>query len=1062
MQLRPVPASLDFRSLEETVRARWERHDIFARSVQERTGDPELVFYEGPPTANGRPGLHHLWARAYKDLFCRYWTMRGHRVPRRGGWDTHGLPVEVEVERRLGFTGKREIEAFGVEAFVEECRSSVLTYVEEWERLTARLGYWADTEHAYWTMDPSYVQSVWWHLRQLFDKGLLFEDVKVLPYCPRCGTALSSHELGQPEVYRDVEDPSAYVRLPLAGGGPPGAEALVVWTTTPWTLVSNSGVAVNPELAYVVCDGLVVAAQRVDAVLGERASERASDPFPGSALVGARYRRPFELVEVPAGSDGWRVVPASFVDASEGSGLVHLAPAFGADDWLVGRAHGLPTLNPVGPDGRFTAAAGWLEGIAVKEADEQLLAHLDAEGLLVRAEAYLHAYPHCWRCRTALLYWGKPSWYVATSRYKGELLAANAGVRWRPEHVRDGRFGEWLANNVDWALSRDRYWGTPLPIWRCPSGHVRCVASLAELSELAGRDVTGLDPHRPYIDTVTFRCPECAGDARRVEAVIDVWFDSGSMPAAQWGYPLVAGSERRFAYPAAFVCEAVDQTRGWFYSLLAVNQLVHGSAPYDTVLCLGHIVDAEGRKMSKSLGNVLDPWAVLDTRGADPVRWWMFHHGSPWTSTRTSLAAIDASTSEVLVTLWHTWSFMGTYGALNGFDPQDAAVPRPEQRSVLDRWARSRVAGTVEAVTSALGDYQPLAGAVAIGDLVEDLSNWYVRRSRRRFWRTDPTADPADALAAQATLHEALVTVALLLAPFCPFLAEEMWGQLTDAPEDASVHLARWPEPEAGARDVGLEDAMALARRLSSLGRAARSQAGVKVRQPLRRALVVLPPDAPGLLAELVAEELNVDEVTEASELGEVLDFELVPNFRLLGPRLGARAQEVRQALAGTVAPAAAPGAQRGSAPGAALRSRARAAEALERGEPVTVELPSGPVQLAPEELEVRIRGREGFSVSREGTEAVALDLDLDDELRHRGLLRDVLRQLQELRRSSGLQVSDRVRIWLEGLGDLEADAAEIGREALAPEVRFGTGAGPGATLDLDGRLARAWVERVP
>ncbi|HZU71609.1 MAG TPA: isoleucine--tRNA ligase [Acidimicrobiales bacterium] len=1034
----PVPTVPDFGRLEAEVLERWARHRIFERSVSER-GDAEFVFFEGPPTANGRPGLHHVWARVYKDLFCRYQTMKGLRVDRRAGWDTHGLPVEVEVEKQLGFSGKDQIEAFGVAEFVERCRASVYAYVEDWERLTERIAFWVDTSQAYWTLSPEYVQSVWWHLRRLWDTGLLFEDVKVVPYCPRCGTALSSHELGQPDVYQDVEDLTAYVRFPLTEGGPPGADALVVWTTTPWTLVSNTAVAVDPDMDYVVIDGMVVAAALADEVLGEGALDRAGPRFPGSTLVGARYRRPFDLVEPTGNQDGWRVVPAGFVTGDEGTGLVHIAPAFGSDDWLLGRAESLPTINPVGPDGRFTAAAGWLAGRPVREADPDIVARLAEEGLLVRPQPHVHSYPHCWRCGTPLIYWGKPSWYVATSSHKDQLLEANEKVTWRPEHTKHGRFGEWLANNVDWALSRDRYWGTPLPIWRCPDKHARCVASLAELSELAGRDLSDLDPHRPVIDEVTFPCPECGETATRVEAVIDAWFDSGSMPAAQWGYPHTPGSEGRLRIPADFIAEAVDQTRGWFYSLLAVNVLVFGESPYRTVLSLGHIVDAEGRKMSKSLGNAIDPWTILETRGADPLRWWMFHQGSPWTSTRTSLEAIDASTSDVIMTLWNTWSFFSTYARLNDYRPGDPDTPGPADRPPLDRWAASRLAATVTEVTAALDSYQPLQAANAIAAMVDDLSNWYVRCNRRRFWRTDPGLDRGDSLAAHATLHEALVTLSLLLAPFVPFLADAMWAQLTGAAADASVHLALWPE--AGTRrDHDLEASMELARRLVSLGRAARAQANVKVRQPLRRAVVVLPPERPELLDRLVAEELNVDEVVVGTAMGEVMSFELVPNFRLLGPRLGEAAKSLRPALA--------------------RLDPAEAVERLERGEALTVALESGEVSLTADEVEIRVKGRSGFSVSREGTAAVALDLELDDELRRRGLLRDVIRQVQSLRRDAGLEMSDRIRLWLTGVDELASSAADISREVLALEVSFEPGApGGGAGVDLetdDGRAARA------
>ena len=1055
----PVPPDADFVALEEGELARWAEHHIFERSVAERADAPQWVFFEGPPTANGRPGLHHVWARAFKDLFCRYRTMRGYRVDRRAGWDTHGLPVEVEVEKRLGITGKRQIEEeVGIAEFTRLCRESVLSYVDDWRALTTRIGYWVDLDDAYWTFDADYVESVWWQLRRLFDRGLLYEDLKVVPYCPRCGTALSSHELGQPGVYQDVEDESAYVRFELVDEDRRrlGADALVAWTTTPWTLLSNTGLAVHPDLTYAVVGGDVVAEDLVESVFGQ--GTPVGRTLRGAELVGLRYRRPFDDVAPAPGADGWRVVPGDFVTTEEGTGIVHLAPAFGEVDRQAGREHGLATLNPVGPDGRFTDAVAWLAGRPVRDTNPAVNDRLEAAGLLLRRQPHLHSYPHCWRCGTALIYWGKPSWYIATSGHKDDLMAANQTVDWHPATIRDGRFGEWLANNVDWALSRDRYWGTPLPIWRCPEGHIHCVASRAELSELAGRDVRHVDPHRPTIDEVVFPCPQCAAAAgpddevplaRRVEPVIDAWFDSGSMPAAQVGYPWQPGSAEAFVPVADFITEAIDQTRGWFYSLLAVNTLVFGAAPYRHVMCLGHIVDAEGRKMSKSIGNVVDPWDVLSTRGADPLRWWMFSQGSPWTPTRVSLAAIDTAMRDTLFTWWNTFSFFTTYASLNGFHPADPDVPPVADRPPIDRWMLSRLAGTDVEVTAALDAYEPLAAANALGTLVDDLSNWYVRRTRRRFWRTDPGAPPGDSLAAQATLHHVLVTLARLFAPFCPFVADRMWRDLTGAGPGHSVHLVDWTEPDVrpvsdgGAVDRALEDQMALARRLSSLGRAARGEAGVKVRQPLARALVFLPGGEGDLLPGLVEDELNVDRVVVADELGEVLRFELVPNFKTLGPRLGEAVKHVKPALA-------------------ALDGEAAAAT-LEAGGPIKLELPGGPVELGPDDVELRVRAQPGYAVSRDGGEVVALDLAVDDDLRRRGLARELVRQVQDLRKASGLEVQDRIRLRLVGLDALRDVFDEIGREVLATEILDQPGSGPGALLDLDGELegAEAWVERV-
>ena len=782
----------------------------------------------------------------------------------------------------------------------------------------------------------------------------------------------------------------------------------------------------------------------VDQVLGEGAAARITHRMPGSALVGLRYRRPFDDLDPPPGADGWRVVPAGYVTTEEGTGLVHLAPAFGEVDRQIGRENGLPSLNPVGPDGHFTAEIAWLAGHEVRASNTAINDRLDAAGLLIRRHPYVHAYPHCWRCGTPLIYWGKPSWYIATSTRKDEMLAANATVDWHPAYIRDGRFGEWLSNNVDWALSRDRYWGTPLPIWRCGRGHLYCISSLTELSELCGRDVTGIDPHRPVIDDVEFDCPTCDSVCRREAPVIDAWFDSGSMPAAQVGYPHAPGSEEAFSFPADFISEAIDQTRGWFYSLLAVNTLVFGRSPYRHVVCLGHIIDAEGRKMSKSLGNTIDPWTILDTRGADALRWWMFSQGSPWTPTRASLEAIDTAMRDMLLKLWNTFSFFTTYAALNEFDPADAGVPPAPARGSLDRWILSRLASTAAAVTTALEAYEPLDAATALGDLVEDLSNWYVRRSRRRFWRTDPDAPPSDTLAAQATLHEVLTSLSLLLAPFCPFVADTMWRALSGADEADSVHLADWPDHDPERIDRDLEAQMGLARRLTSLGRAARSEAGVKVRQPLSRALVFLPPNAPPLLGDMVAEELNVDEIDVADELGEVLEFELVPNFGTLGPRLRDRVKYLKPALAAL--------------------DGAAAAAALEAGRSLTVELPGGPVELSADDVQLRVRGQQGFAVSREGGEVVALDLVLDDSLRHRGLAREVVRLVQDLRKNSGLDVSDRIVLNLVGLDSVAGHFDFIAREVLAVAIVAGPGEGEGTLLELetDGGVvaARAWIRK--
>ena len=1040
---RPVSQTPDFVSVENEVLERWAAHRVFERSVEQRSAAPPWVFYEGPPTANGKPGLHHVWARVYKDLFCRYQTMRGRFVERRAGWDTHGLPVEVEVERRLAISGKRAIEEeVGIARFVELCRESVEVYVGDFERLTRRIGYWVDFDAAYRTYAPEYVDSVWWHLKTIFDAGLLYEDLKVLPYCPRCETPLSSHELGQPDVYTEEADLSAYVRLELEPSSvepPRGATSLLVWTTTPWTLLSNVGVAVNPDLTYAVVDGTVVAAALVGSVFGEGAE--VLETVPGSSLAGLRYRRPFNDLPIEHGDAGV-VVPAEYVTVDDGTGLVHLSPAFGEVDRQIGKAFGLATLNPVGQDGRFTSSVAWLAGQGVRDTNERIVAELDKRGLLERSEWHDHSVPHCWRCNTVLLHWGKPSWYVATTQRRDDMLGENAGIDWHPEHIRDGRFGEWLENNVDWALSRDRYWGTPLPVWRCASGHLTCVGSRAELSGLTGTDVSDIDPHRPVIDEVTFACPTCGATATRVLPVIDAWFDSGAMPAAQWGYPHLEGSKEAFQFPADFIAEAIDQTRGWFYSLLAVNTLVFDESAYRHVLCLGHIVDEDGRKMSKSLGNVIDPWQILDTRGADALRWWMFVQGSPWTPTRTSMQVIDLTTRDTLVKLWNTYSFFMTFASINGFDPASPEVPGRAERPELDRWVLSRLERATQAVSASLDGYEPLPAASAISSLIDDVSNWYVRRSRRRFWRTDPNLPASDSLAAHATLHEVLVRVTLLMAPLCPFLADYLYSGLVDAAPADSVHLCDWPPADDALIDAALEDRMAVAREVVSLGRAARAEAGIKVRQPLRRALVFLPAGTALPPAGVVEDELNVDRVEYSAAMSDVLTYELHPNFRSVGPKLGERARLLRDALSSLDA--------------------TEAARTLEAGGTVSVVLDGERVELDSGDLELRVRAEEGFAVSRAGAVVVALDVEFDDELRRRGAMRELVRQVQELRKDRGLEVTDHVELWVSGIELDDAERELLAREVLADAVRPGPGDGDGTAMEVaDDILATVWLSVV-
>ncbi|HTI34628.1 MAG TPA: isoleucine--tRNA ligase, partial [Miltoncostaea sp.] len=821
---RAVPPATAWGAMEERVLAFWRERDVFHRSLEARAGEPPWVFYEGPPTANGRPGSHHVLSRVFKDIFPRFQTMRGRFVDRRGGWDCHGLPVELEVEKRLGISGKPEIEAYGIAEFNALCRESVLTYLDEWERLTARIGFWIDTDRAYRTMDATYIESVWWSLAELHRRGRLYQSDKVVPYCPRCGTALSSHEVAL--GYEDVDDPSVYVRFRLRDED----ASLLVWTTTPWTLPSNQAVAVAPGVTYAAVEvgdeTLILAEPLVTAVLGEDA--RPVRTFPASELVGREYAPPFPYIE-----GAHRVVDADYVTTDDGTGLVHIAPAFGEDDMATGRRHGLDAPNPVGPDGRFTDAVGVFAGRSVKEADPDLIEDLDRRGLLFRSEVYRHAYPHCWRCGTPLLYYAKPSWYIRTTAVKDRMLEINAEIGWHPERVRDGRFGKWLEGNVDWAISRDRYWGTPLPLWRCGDcGTVDAVGSFAELAERATAPLPEpFDPHRPLVDDVRLRC-RCGGDMDREPEVIDVWYDSGAMPFAQEHHPFATGGDLTGRLPADFICEALDQTRGWFYSLLAESTLLFDGPAYRNVVCLGLILDGEGQKMSKSRGNVIEPWTVLDRQGADAFRWYLLTAQSPWDSFRFSLEAVDEAMRRFLLTLWNTYAFLVTYASLPdgwapGGPPPEADALRP-----IDRWILSRLDGTVDAVTERLEDFDATGAGRLLEELVDDLSNWYVRTGRRRFWggragENGSGGGRTDADAAFHTLHECLSTIALLVAPFCPFVAEEMWATLVAGHDPAapeSVHLANWPSAK-GRHSPSLEAAMASSREAVTVGRGARAEA---------------------------------------------------------------------------------------------------------------------------------------------------------------------------------------------------------------------------------------------
>ncbi|MBO0836565.1 MAG: isoleucine--tRNA ligase, partial [Actinobacteria bacterium] len=901
-RLPALSTSPDLPALEHEVLRRWADQKIFEGSLDQTAGRPYWIVYEGPPTANGLPGAHHIEARVGKDVFPRFRTMQGYHVPRRAGWDCHGLPIEVAVEKELGLSSKRDIEAYGIAAFNTRCRESVLRHIAEFTEFTKRMGYWVDLSHAYRTMDASYVESVWWALKQIYARGLLMRDYRISPYCPRCGTPLSDHEMEQDDVYRVVTDPSVIVRFPLlsqpasVSSQVAGAD-LLVWTTTPWTLVSNTAVAVHPDEIYAVArmsgvgDRVIVADALVGHVLGE--GWHITDRFTGAQLAGATYQPPFSLIDVP---DAHRVVTADFVTTEDGTGLVHLAPAFGADDMAAGRAHGLPVINPVLPDGRFGHDIPLVGGMFFKAADERLIADLSDRGLLFSSRSHEHSYPHCWRCGTPLLYYALPSWFIRTTAIRDELLAQNAATNWQPPTIKDGRYGDWLRNNVDWALSRTRYWGTPLPIWVCSSEHATCVGSLSELSELAGTDLTAIDPHRPFVDDVVIRCPDCRAPAHRVPEVIDVWFDSGAMPFAQFGAPLRNADEFSRSFPAQFICEAIDQTRGWFYSLMAVSTLLFGRSAYENVLCLGLLVDERGRKMSKHLGNVLEPMQLMEAHGADAVRWFFAASGSPWATRRIGDVVLSEIVRKVLLTYWNTASFFVLYS--NAAVGEPVPAPPPAARPALDRWLLSEVNLVVRDVTTALVAFDSAAAGRRLAAFIDDLSNWYVRRSRPRFWSGSATAAGA---AGFATLGSALDTLTRLMAPITPFITDYVWNVLRNDDAPASVHLASWPAVDEALIDASLADQMSLVRRLVELGRSARASAVVKTRQPLGQALIRAADFAalPAELTALIAAELNVRELAPLDRGGsQLVHYSVKPNFRALGSRFGSATQPVAASIA--------------------------------------------------------------------------------------------------------------------------------------------------------------------
>jgi len=1031
-------------SIENEILDLWEREGTFRQSVEARAGAERFVFYEGPPTANGHPGAHHALARTIKDIVCRYKTMRGFLVERKAGWDTHGLPVEIDVEKQLNLESKEDIERFGVAEFVRKCRDSVFLYKDEWEALTRRMAYWVDLDDAYITCSNEYIESVWHILKHMFDRGLIFKGHKILPYCPRCGTPLSSHEVAQ--GYADAEDPSVFVRMRLRDDP---ATSLLVWTTTPWTLISNVALAVAPDETYVRVrvgdEHLILAEARLEILEDEH---EVVERMPGSALVDRDYEPLFRFVALE--KRGHFIIPADFVTLDDGTGIVHIAPAFGEDDYRVGREFDLPFAQPVDGAGRFTDEVTPWAGAFIKDADPGIMKDLEDRGLLYRRGTIVHTYPFCWRCDSPLVYYARDSWYVATTKFKAEMLENNSRIDWHPPEIGRNRLGDWLENNVDWAISRDRYWGTPLNIWICEGcGEKVSVGSVAELREHAEGDVPDdLDLHKPAIDEVRLACQKCGGAMTRTPEVIDCWFDTGSMPYAQWHWPFENAETFETHFPATFIAEGVDQTRGWFYSLLAISTIFSGRASFDTCVANGMVLDRDGKKMSKSIGNIVDSIDVMERHGADALRWYFMSTSPPWLPKRFDEAGVKEIQSKVIDTLRNTYGFFALYANIDGFDPARHDVARKD-RPATDRWILSRLHSTLSDVVSSMDAYDITKSVRALQEFVlEDLSNWYVRLSRQRFWKGEMDDDK---IAAYATLCEVLTTAVKAMAPFAPLVTEAVYRRLGDGPGGPeSVHLCDYPTPDASAIDAPLERRMRAARAIVAAGRAARNASGIKVRQPLARLRVAGVPEAErggveGLTA-LVLSELNVKKL-EWAESADLTRLSAKPIFPKLGPKHGKRVNEVAEAI-------------RALPP--------EDAAALAAGREVSVDVAGEAAVVAPDDVEIEAGARDGVAVHVENDLTVGLDTLLTEELLDEGFAREIINKIQFMRKQAGFNVVDRIVVRYDVSPRLKTalnrHAVKIADETLAERLVEGATSGDGELeqeWDVNGEPARIAVERV-
>lgn len=1035
-----VSTSLNFVERENEVLKFWQENKIFEKSIEAREGCPTFTFYDGPPTANGKPHIGHVLTRVMKDIIPRYRTMKGFKVLRKAGWDTHGLPVELEVEKHLGINGKPQIEKYGVEGFIKECKHSVWKYEKEWEGMSNRVGYWVDMDNPYITYNNNYIESEWWALKEIWNKGLLYKGHKIVPYCPRCGTALSSHEVAQ--GYKDVKEASIYVKFKVKGEE---NLYLMAWTTTPWTLPSNVALTVNPKEYYIKAkykdEVYILAEALADSVLGEYEN---SERFLGKDILGMEYVPLFDFAQPD--KKAFYVVGDDFVTLTDGTGIVHTAPAFGEDDAKVGRANDLPFVQMVDEQGKFIEEVAPWKGIFVKDADPMIIKDLGSRKLVFKVLDYEHSYPFCWRCDTPLLYYARDTWFIKMTAVRDQLLKNNKKINWLPDNIKEGRFGNFLENVIDWGLSRERYWGTPLPIWECECGHKHVIGSIKELQEMGENVPDDIELHKPYIDQVYLNCPKCkTGKMKRVSEVIDCWFDSGSMPFAQWHYPFENKEIFEDNFPADFISEAVDQTRGWFYTLLAISTLLFDEPPYKNVIVLGHVQDKDGRKMSKHLGNVVDPWTVLNKQGADAARWYFCINSAPWLPSRFYEEAVSETQRRFMGTLWNTYAFYVLYANIDRFNPMDYKLDY-DTLPVMDQWVLSKLHTLIKSVDTNLADYKITEPTRVIESFVDDLSNWYVRRSRERFWAKEMIQDKIDAY---MTLYTVLTELTKVIAPFVPYIAEEIYRNLVakinrEAPE--SVHLCSFPVVNEKYINKSLEENMDLVLKIVVSGRACRNTANIKNRQPLSKLYVNTKAKLPEMFVNVIAEELNIKEVVFTGEVKQFTKYKLKPQLKTLGPKYGKLVPKIAEALQ--------------EADGHQV------VDTFESGKSITMTVDGRQVELAPGDVLVETMQAEGFVTETNQDITVVLATNLTPELIEEGFVREVISKIQNMRKEADFEVQDHIKVYYSDNEKIkrimEDNRAIIADEVLAVEIINGTtGEGFGKDLNINGEAIKVTVVKV-